>query len=150
MRDYLLSLYIIKDGGLYHKKSGKRAGHTRKDGYRVLTVAQPKRCQMLEHRAIWLMHYGFLPKELDHIDRDKSNNDLSNLREASRSLNNLNKDLQKNNKSGCAGVYFYKRTGKYRAEIQREKVTKHIGYFNTLEEAILARKLAEENYGKQV
>jgi hypothetical protein len=142
MINYLKERFDIKADGLY-RKDGTRAGSLRKDGYRVINVSKPKKCQMLEHRAVWLMTHGYLPIELDHIDRNKSNNSISNLRECSRSENNLNKELQKNNTVGCAGVYFHRNSQKYRAEIKKNRKTTSLGYFNTIQEAISARKLAE-------
>ena len=142
MIDWLKERYEVKADGLY-RKDGFKAGTLRKDGYRVITVMKPKKQILLEHRAVWLMTYGQLPSELDHIDRNKSNNSISNLREVSRSENNLNKGLQANNKTGIAGVYFHKKSDKYRAEIKRNNKTTSLGYFDTLDEAITARKLAE-------
>ncbi|MFY8211628.1 MAG: HNH endonuclease signature motif containing protein [Candidatus Nanopelagicus sp.] len=142
MIDYLKERFDIKADGLY-RKDGTRAGFLRKDGYRVINVSKPKKGQMLEHRAVWLMTHGYVPTELDHIDRNKSNNDIANLRECTRSENNLNKELQKNNNVGHAGVYFHRQSQKYRAEIKRNRKTTSLGYFNTMQEAINARKFAE-------
>ena len=142
MIDYLKERFEVKADGLYHK-DGTRAGFLRKDGYRVINVQKPKKKQMLEHRAVWLMTHGYLPTELDHIDRVKTNNSITNLRECTRSDNNLNKGLQSNNKVGIAGVYFHKHSQKYRAEIKTLGKVTSLGYFNTMQEAISARKIAE-------
>jgi hypothetical protein len=132
MIDWLKERYEVKNDGLY-RKDGTRAGTLRSDGYRVITIMKPKKQVMLEHRVVWLMTYGNLPKELDHIDRDKSNNSISNLREATRSENNRNKIFS---------VQLYKPTNKFRLTFQH----KHIGYFHTKEEALSKRKELEQEH----
>jgi coproporphyrinogen III oxidase-like Fe-S oxidoreductase len=141
MIEWLKERYEVKNDGLY-RKDGSRAGSLRPDGYRSITVMRPKKQKMLEHRVIWLMTYGYLPTEIDHIDRNKANNSISNLREVTRSENNLNRGLQSNNTMGYPGVYYHRHSGKYRAEIKRDKKTTSLGYFNTKEEAIAARLAA--------
>lgn len=143
MIDWLNERYTATKDGIY-RKDGSRAGTLRPDGYRAITVMKPAKKSILEHRAVWLMHYGYMPTELDHIDRNKSNNSISNLREVTSSENKLNRPLQKNNKIGIAGVYYHRTSGKYRAEIKRDNKTKSLGYFSTVEEAINARKIAEQ------
>jgi hypothetical protein len=132
MINWLKERYEVKNDGLY-RKDGTRAGTLRSDGYRVITIMKPKKQVMLEHRAVWLMTHGYVPKELDHIDRNKSNNSITNLREATRSENNRNKVFD---------VELYKRTNKYRLTFQR----KHIGYFETKEEALSKRKELEQKH----
>ena len=140
MKQILQDKFELKHDGLYSKKTGLRAGCQRKDGYRNIYVNGKT---YLEHRLVWCYVHGYMPTELDHIDRNKSNNSLTNLRECSRSENNLNKGLQSNNKIGIAGVYFHKHSQKYRAEIKRLGKVTSLGYFNTIQEAIDARKIAE-------
>jgi hypothetical protein len=133
MIDYLKERFDIKADGLY-RKDGTRAGFLRKDGYRVINVSKPKKCQMLEHRAVWLMTHGYLPTELDHIDRNKSNNALSNLHEVTRAENNRNKVSNKGIKKSCK---------KWTAEMRCQGKYYYLGRFDTQEEAMLARKKAE-------
>lgn len=105
----------------------------------------------LVHRIIWKMYYGEDPKELiDHIDGDRSNNRIENLREATRSQNNKNlTGLKSNNTSGCTGVHFHTRFGKWVARISILGKHKHLGYFDNKEDAIEARiKAAKEQYGE--
>jgi len=77
--------------------------------------------------------------ETDHINRDKLDNRKCNLRSASKSLNNFNKNIQSNNSSGIRGVNWYKRVNKWRAYIKKDNINIHLGYFNTLAEAIKVR-----------
>lgn len=74
------------------------------------------------YRIIFLWHKGFLPEEVDHIDRDITNNRIENLREADRSLNNCNKGDYKNNKLGIKGVCFVASKQKYQAQVYKNKV----------------------------
>ena len=86
---------------------------------------------------------------VDHIDRNKLNNHISNLRYATDSQNNMNKSRQSNNTSGIVGVYFCKDRNKWRAVIKKDGNPIHLGYFETKEEAIEARSNAEETYFKE-
>jgi len=104
--------------------------------------------QYLAHRVIWKMNNGDWPKhQIDHIDGDKLNNRLCNLREASSRENSRNFPLGCNNKTGFFGVYQIK-SGKWLARIQGDNGQQvHLGYFDTLEEAAQCRKEAEMKYG---
>lgn len=87
------------------------------------------------HRLIFVMHYGFFPKNIDHIDRDPLNNKIENLREATTAQNAWNTTDHPRNTSGYKNVLFRKTRGKWTC---RFKVNgKHImrGAFNTPEEA---------------
>ena len=86
---------------------------------------------------------------VDHIDRNKLNNHISNLRYATDSENGMNKSRQSNNTSGIVGVYFCKDRNKGRAVIKKDGNPIHLGYFETKEEAIEARIKAEEKYFKE-
>lgn len=77
-----------------------------------------------------------MPVEIDHIDRDPSNNRWINLRAATRELNNQNKGLNKNNKTGVKGVR--KKRDKYEAKIMRNGIHVRLGLFDSAEEAAVA------------
>lgn len=124
-----------RNGGLYWIKPqrgrtvGRRVGSVNNLGYRQLTY---KGVIYLEHRIIWSMFNGPIPKglEIDHIDRNPGNNELNNLRLVTRSHNQMNKGK---------GWVFNKETGKYRARYHPtrngKQTTVTIGYFDTPEEA---------------
>ncbi len=103
------------------------------------------------HRVVWIMNYGDFPDDgyqIDHIDGDGCNNRLSNLRLVSGSDNCRNKRENASNTSGCCGVSYMKKAGKWMAYINIIKNKQsRIGLFDTLEEAIAARKKAERDYG---
>jgi hypothetical protein len=102
----------------------------------------------LAHRIAWLMMKAVWPEKLlDHIDGDKTNNMLSNLREVDSFENQRNCPKRKDNSSGVTGVSFRKNSGKWVANISFDGKQKHLGYFDTKESAISARKKAEREYG---
>ena len=138
--DFLHERYYYKDGELFYKKDigikGKKeakVGSTAKNGYTTTSVNNKA---YLVHRLIYAMHKGYFPKIIDHIDRNRANNKIENLREATRSENNINAGLWKNNTSGYKGVYYEKK--KWVARVKRTK-NYHVGTFDTPEEAHQAR-----------
>jgi len=101
----------------------------------------------LAHRLVWLYTYGQMPKEhLDHINHNRADNRLSNLREVTQAENNRNLSKSKRNTSGITGVSFHKLTGLWVAQIQVNSKQIKLGAFGTIEEAAEARKLADIQY----
>lgn len=98
------------------------------------------------HRLIWEMHCGTIAAghEIDHINGNKADNRIENLRLVSRAENAKNLKLQSRNTSGVSGVIYM--NNKYRVTIG----AKYLGYFDTIDEAIRARKSAEERNGYHV
>ena len=101
------------------------------------------------HRVAFFLMTGRWAKEIDHIDRNKSNNIWINLRECTASENKANSTKQSNNTSGYKGVHWHKRANKFRAKIQFQKKLIHIGLFTSAEEAAAAYNTkAIELYGE--
>jgi len=99
------------------------------------------------HRIAWLIYYGEWPKnEIDHINQDPTDNRIENLRNVTHAENQKNRTLQENNTTGYVGVYFYKSRNKYTAEARVNGVRKHLGYYDTVEEAAAVRAVASINY----
>jgi len=97
------------------------------------------------HRLAWLYMNGRFPvNQLDHIDGDKTNNKITNLREATNKQNQENVPLQVNNTSGYRGVSFDKRLKKFRAYVchNRQQIT--LGLFDTSELATSAAQKARD------
>lgn len=96
----------------------------------------------------WSMENGYS----DNLTIDRINNngnyEPNNCRWTDMTTQNRNKDIQKNNKTGCSGVYLYKKPSTYRATIGVNGKKISLGLFNTLKEAIDARKNAERMYWK--
>ena len=75
---------------------------------------------------------------VDHIDKNRLNNIVENLRWVSSSENNRNRSMMANNTSNFKGISYHKRQQKYRARIMHEGKYYHLGYFHTAEEAARA------------
>ena len=100
------------------------------------------------HRIIWSIAYGSPPAgEIDHINGNKTDNRLENLRDVTRLENSRNARLSRSNKSGCPGVSWDKRERRWVARIRIGEKRLGLGYFLTLEEAIARRKLADAEFG---
>ena len=87
------------------------------------------------HRVIFLYHHGFLPKEIDHIDKNTFNNKIENLRPCTPSENCYNRKFRKDNTSGAKGVTYRKDINKWQAYITFNKVRKSLGTFKNFEDA---------------
>ena len=89
----------------------------------------------LAHRLAWFYVHGEWPPELDHRDRNKKNNVITNLRIATRSQNNYNRGRSIKNTSGFKGVTWHARRNKWQAQIKISKGYKYLGVFETPEAA---------------
>lgn len=97
--------------------------------------------------VIWGLSHGEWPKRLDHIDGEKSNDRLVNLRNVTQKINSRNSKRFSTNKSGVTGVCFHKETGKWRAYIVVDYKQQHLGLFDLKDDAIAVRKAAEPGNG---
>ena len=100
----------------------------------------------LAHRVIWKMVNGVDPDQIDHINGNTQDNRIDNLRSVTNRLNSLNRSLQHNNKTGYHGV-IKTQEDKWLARIESNGVSRYIGTFRNLGEAIAARKAAEKEHG---
>jgi hypothetical protein len=148
-------LYNPSTGLLHWRKStfrkgkpGKVAGTIKGDpnAPRYYIVGLMKR-YIRAHRAIWIMHHGPIPSgmNIDHIDGNGLNNRLDNLRLCTQADNLKNLAKRRGSKlDHVTGVYPHSQNkGRWRAIIG----TRHIGSYSTQEEAIVARRAAEIEYG---
>ena len=94
------------------------------------------------HRLAWLYVYGYMPNVIDHINGNKKDNRLCNLREASSKQNSQNSKKPSNNTSGIKGISFDKYHNKWRAELYANGKRVFIKYFNAFDDAITAIKEA--------
>ena len=123
---------------------GSVAGTNHRSGYRAIKIDYK---QFNEHRLAWLYMTGaFPPKQIDHINRDKTDNRFANLRAATGSENQHNQGKYKSNKSGYKGVSYAKSRKKWYAQIKSNSVTKFLGRFHTVEEASAAYLAAQKIY----
>ena len=101
------------------------------------------------HRLVFLYHFGYLPKFVDHINGNKQDNRIENLREATRSQNMINVGKSTLNKSGYKGVSFNKKMNKWTAQIKQNNKHFYLGHFDSPEKAHETyRKKATELYGE--
>lgn len=148
----LLELFEYRDGDLYwkikpakNKNAGLKAGSINKNGYCAI---QAKGQLSYAHRFIYAMFHGFIPKTIDHIDGNPSNNKIENLREATQGQNLCNKPKQLNNKSGIKGVFWDSRRKEWTAtcQVNGKSIRK---YCKNIDEAqIIVRKLREQLHGQ--
>jgi len=143
-------LFEYRDGSLYRKvttnynaKAGDLVGVVQKHGYlRVRACSK----QYLVHRLIFLIHHGYMPETLDHIDGDPTNNRIENLREATQQQNCYNRRVRKDNKAGTTNVYWKKQIQKWCVNLSINGKNKHFGYFKDLELAELIATEARDKY----
>lgn len=126
--------------------AGKEAfSATGADGYRCGGVHKKP---LLAHRVIWAMVHGRWPDgQIDHIDGNRQNNRLSNLREVPLADNARNAKVRRDNRSGIPGVLWHPRDKKWTVRIGGGDNRRSLGYFATLEGAIAARRAAEARLG---
>ena len=84
--------------------------------------------------------------EVDHKNRDGLDNQRGNLRAVTHSVNQHNRDLYRNNRTGVSGVTWYKQRGQWIAKIQIQGRRTCLGYFDRFEDAVAARLKAEERH----
>ena len=100
------------------------------------------------HRLAWFLTFGVFPKlEIDHINGDKTDNRITNLRECTRQDNSRNVAISKNNTSGCMGVFWDKQPRKWSARIYIDAQSVPLGQYVGYWDAVCARKAAESKYG---
>ena len=147
-KEQLLNIFEYKDGVLYWKnapsknvKNGEKAGYITKLGYCKIKI---KNKAYFAHRLIYMMHYGQVPKILDHTDRNPLNNKIENLRPANKAQNNSNCKIRKDNSSGVKGVNFHK--GKWNVRVSVDGKRKNVGSYDDFELAELVSIMAREKY----
>lgn len=101
---------------------------------------------MAQHRVIFAMCHGYWPDQVDHINGNKSDNRLCNLRDVTHQENQQNQTIASNNNSGVTGVHWYKSRSCWAAKIKINGKNKHLGYFDNLSDAAAARKAAEHSF----
>jgi hypothetical protein len=122
-------------------KAGEVMGTKTVIGYIIIGLGNRR---YMAHRLAWLYVHGEWPEQdLDHINRDKSDNRMANLRPATRLQNMQNVAKHKHNTSGVKGVCWHSQRNKWRAQINVLYRQKYLGLFDTFEAAVAARAAAE-------
>lgn len=140
-------VFTLRVGVSHIRKAGCRidvARHgERSSGYKAVNLFGRR---FLAHRMAWAIHFGEWPSHpVDHINGDRSDNRIANLRRATNATNAQNQRVHHTrSKTGVMGVHVDK--GRYRAQITVNRSTVHIGTFNTAEEAHAAYLEAKRKY----
>lgn len=121
---------------------GSVAGFSDKNGYIVINIFNKR---YFAHRLAWYYVHGYFPEhQIDHRDRDKSNNKFTNLRHVTQSCNIINRAVRPNNKSGITGVYYDKNRDMWVATIKKDNKGRYLGGFKEKVDAAKARWNAEK------
>jgi hypothetical protein len=124
---------------------GEKAGTLRPDGYTIITI---NGMRYRAHHLAWLYAYGELPPSthVDHINGDRGDNRIENLRLASHGENLMNRGRQVNNRAGYKGIWWDKEKQLWAAMIGFNSQKKALGRYETAEEAARAYDAAARLY----
>ncbi len=127
-------------------KPGRAPGHLAAHGYWTIRLDQRP---YYAHRLAWLYMTGEWPAlEVDHINGNPSDNRWTNLRAADRTQNVVNRPRRRDSSSGFKGVY-RARSGRFTCQVRIDGKARHLGTFDTAEEAFAARNAeAQRLYGE--
>lgn len=147
-KELLHEHFEYRDGELYWKKVhsnrikvGDVAGYNFR-GYKKLGFLGE---EFQAHHIIFFMHYGYMPKMIDHADCNPLNNRIENLREANYCQNNSNVRLKKSNTSGYKNVHWDKSRQKWMVFFRVNGKRIQVGRFDDKEQAIqIARSYREK------
>lgn len=132
-----------------NQAGGKVAGTPHKKGYISIgfSLAGVKKIY-LAHRLAWLYVFGEMPDgQIDHINGDKTDNRIENLRVVNHLENHKNTKLHSRNKSGLSGVWFHGQNKNWCAEIKVNNKKIGLGSHSGFFDACCARKSAERRFG---
>jgi hypothetical protein len=136
-------IFVWKSTVASHVKKGKPAGSISDQGYRTIMIGGRN---YRAHRLAWLFVYGEWPDfEIDHINRDRLDNRIENLRLAGRKENMRNTKRRTDNTSGVKGVYWSRQRNKWIAQIHVAGKHIHLGVYTCKEKARKAYEIAAEN-----
>ena len=124
--------------------AGTIAGTRQNKGYLVISIDGRR---YVAHRLAWLYEYGVWPTtDLDHVNENKSDNRIFNLRLVTRAQNMQNVTKHKHNTSGCKGVSWLRDRAKWRAYIFNGYKQTHLGLYASFNDAVKARLKAEQEH----
>ncbi|MGE1562170.1 HNH endonuclease [Pantoea septica] len=127
-------VYEPTTGKFFNKDGKERLMKVDHRGY--LRFSAGRFGMVIAHRAAWALHYGEIPKQhVDHIDGDKKNNRIENLRLCTHNQNQHNQGIRATNTSGYKGVSFMKAINKWHAQICCNSKVMHLGSYENKEDA---------------
>lgn len=116
----------------------------RQDGYLSGCIGDQT---ILAHRVAWAIYHGEWPEQIDHINGDKADNRIANLRSVPNDENRRNMSRPKNNKSGHIGVNWCASRQAWEVSIGIDGKQVQLGRFKQKDAAVAARKEAEAVHG---
>jgi len=134
----------LRRNGTKRPQAGNISNQGRSAGYRRICV--DGKSYYSSHLVFLYMTGEFPNGEVDHIDRNRSNDKWSNLRITTHTKNCQNRGIRNDNTSGYPGVSFNTQSNRWKADICVDGVRIYLGKFIFLEDAIEARKFAEKTY----
>ena len=141
----LHELFEYRDGELYWKNRksgvcfGKPVGYVTRQGYKRVEVNGKS---YAVHRLVYVMFNNSLPEQLDHIDCNKLNNRIENLRPASSAENSSNRNLRSDNQYGTKNIYFDKTNGKWIVQVRKHGKSYFFGRYKDKDHAAKVAKTA--------
>jgi hypothetical protein len=144
-----LELFEYRDGKLYwriNRSNGVRKGDLAGCRSTKYVQLKLKGKTYYEHQIVFLMHNAYIPEEVDHIDADKHNNNIENLRAATRLQNSLNMPRRADNKSGHKNVCWHAAANKWQVSVKANGKRMNFGLFEDLELAALVASEARDKY----
>lgn len=147
-KEYIFNYFVYHSDGTIERKDRKNSnGSYDKDGYLILKI---KGKQYKAHRIVWLLNKGYYPeKEIDHINRNRKDNRIENLREVDRITNILNREVKVNKDTGVEGIYIDRTTKGLKAVYSFHFQGKSYRFRN-LEEAISKRRKLRNEYLQEI
>lgn len=144
-----IELFEYRDGTLYWREAPRRgvrkgsaAGH-KSNKYVQLRLNNRT---YYAHQLVYLIHHGYIPAEIDHINCDKHDNRIDNLRAATRVENGANLPIRRDNKSGHKNVCWHQAAQKWQVSVKANGVRHNFGLFDDLELAALVASEARDKH----
>jgi hypothetical protein len=146
-QEIVLSIFDYQDGNLIRKKGRAIdlgvAGSKATNGYINIKIGKTG---YKAHRIVFLWHHGYCPEFVDHIDGNRSNNKIENLRVATKAENSANQKIRSTNKSGMKGVSWHSANKKWKVAICKNYRPIYLGTYDDYELACLVAMEATNLY----
>jgi len=144
----VLELFKYEDGKLFRRSDGKQMGCYTNKYHRYARIVIDKKDYKL-HRIVFLYHHGYLPEVIDHINGDRYDNHIENLREVNTYQNRQNSRIYSTSKSGVKNVYWDKNCNKWRVSFSINGKRHSFGLYDDLEEAKKIATSMRDKYFKE-
>ena len=128
--EYLNTLFTYTENDLFWKidrargkiKAGDLVGSITSSGYKRVMINYK---EYPLHRIVFFMHYGYVPKIIDHINGNPLDNNIKNLRDANAQTNQYNRKRGINNTSGCKNVSWHEKNQVWQVHVRCNKKVKY-------------------------